>query len=70
MGMSDQTRLKCIHGLIGFSFASIILIGGTFVATGGEAGAVPSVPIIMLAFAMMAEQKLKAKLKANHNARR
>jgi 4-hydroxybenzoate polyprenyltransferase len=61
MGVNTKTRLMLVHGLIGLSFAAIVLIGGVFVATGGEAGGVPTVPIILLAFAMAAERKLRTK---------
>ena len=67
--MTDTTRLKLVRGLIGLSFAAILLIGGAFVVTGGTAGGVPTVPIIIMAFAMVAERSLRAKIEANTRAR-
>jgi len=67
--VTDATRLLLVRMLIGLSFVAILLIGGAFIVTGGTAGGVPTVPIIVMAFAMVAERSLKVKIKANYRAR-
>ena len=67
--MTDASRLTTARAVIGLSFAAILLIGGAFVVTGGTAGGVPTVPIIIMALAMAAERSLRAKIEANHRAR-
>lgn len=67
--MTDKRLSALLGGLIGLSAAASVLIGGSYLITGGEVGELPTLPLLMLAGALFAAHKLLRKPEVNDEPR-
>jgi hypothetical protein len=67
--MTVKAQFMLLYAFIGLCAVASVLIGGTYLITGGEVGELPTLPVLMLAIGLFAAHALRAKTKADDDAR-